>query len=46
MRGKTQGVWQGEYVGQPIRLVLTCRRGDREWVLARQLENPLFDAGT
>ncbi|WP_329308310.1 hypothetical protein [Streptomyces microflavus] len=44
MRGKTQGVWQGEYVGQPIRLVLTCRRGDREWIIARQVENPLFEA--
>ncbi|MCQ1575353.1 hypothetical protein [Streptomyces parvus] len=46
MEGKTQGMWQGEYVGKPIRLVLTCRRGDMEWTLARQLENPLFDAGT
>ncbi|NEC22615.1 hypothetical protein [Streptomyces parvus] len=46
MEGKSQGMWQGEYVGQPIRLVLTCRRGDRQWILARQLENPVFDAGT
>ncbi|WP_405479794.1 hypothetical protein [Streptomyces anulatus] len=45
MEGKTQGVWQGEYVGQPIRLVLTCRRGDREWKIARQLENPVFEVG-
>lgn len=44
MGGKSQGMWQGEYVGQPIRLVLTCRRGDQEWVLARQLENPLFSS--
>lgn len=43
MEGKTQGMWQGEYVGKPIRLVLTCRRGDQEWVITRQLENPLFN---
>ncbi|MET7788127.1 hypothetical protein ABZS93_16165 [Streptomyces sp900116325] len=43
MGGKTQGVWQGEYVGKPLRLVLTCRRGDEEWVIARQLENAPFD---
>jgi hypothetical protein len=43
MEGKSQGMWQGEYVGKPIRLVLTCRRGDDEWVIARHLENPPFD---
>ncbi|MEU6048917.1 hypothetical protein ABZ829_00575 [Streptomyces xanthochromogenes] len=42
MDGKTQGVWQGEYAGKPVRLVLTCRRGDEEWVIHRQLENPPF----
>ncbi|WP_435597027.1 hypothetical protein [Streptomyces anulatus] len=46
MEGKTHGMWQGEYVGKPIRLVLTCRRGETEWVLARQLENPVFDTAT
>ncbi|MFD3955968.1 MULTISPECIES: hypothetical protein [Streptomyces] len=45
MEGKTQGMWQGEYVGKPIRLALTCRHGAMEWVLARQLENPLFESG-
>ncbi|MCX5144642.1 hypothetical protein [Streptomyces sp. NBC_00338] len=44
MTGKTQGTWQGEYVGQPIRLRLTCRRGDEEWVITRHLENPLYQA--
>lgn len=46
MDGKTQGVWQGEYVGQSIRLVLTCRRADGEWVVAKRLENPPFDPQT
>ena len=43
MEGKSQGVWQGENAGNLIRLVLTCRRGDEEWVIARHLENPPFD---
>ncbi|WP_328931907.1 MULTISPECIES: hypothetical protein [unclassified Streptomyces] len=43
MEGKSQATWQGEYVGKPVRLILTCRRGGEEWVLARHLENPLFD---
>ncbi|WP_327335825.1 hypothetical protein OG384_04125 [Streptomyces sp. NBC_01324] len=42
MAGKTQGTWQGEYVGKPIRLVLTCHRGDKKWVVTRHIENPLF----
>ncbi|WP_329616508.1 hypothetical protein OG244_28680 [Streptomyces brevispora] len=42
MTGKTPGTWQGEYVGKPIRLVLTCRRGNEEWVVTRHVENPLF----
>jgi len=46
MGGKPQAMWQGEYVGKPIRLILTCRRGDEEWILARHLENPLFTDGT
>ncbi|MYX67339.1 hypothetical protein K388_05606 [Streptomyces sp. KhCrAH-43] len=44
MEGKTPGTWQGEYVGKPIRLKLTCRRGDEEWVITRHLENPLYEA--
>lgn len=44
MTGKTQGMWQGEYVGKPIRLVLTCRRGDKKWVITRHLKNPVFQA--
>jgi len=46
MEGKSQAMWQGEYVGKPIRLILTCRRGDEEWILARHLENPPFTDGT
>lgn len=44
MTGKTQGTWQGEYVGKPIRLKLTCRRGDEQWVITRHLDNPPFEA--
>jgi hypothetical protein len=44
MTGKTQGTWQGEYVGKSIRLKLTCHRGDEKWVITRHLENPLFEA--
>ena len=44
MEGKSQGMWQGENVSNPIRLVLTCRRGDEEWVIARHLENPPFSS--
>jgi hypothetical protein len=43
MEGKSQAVWQGENAGNPIRLVLTCRHGDDEWVIARRLENPPFN---
>lgn len=42
MDGKTQAVWQGENAGNQIRLILTCRRGDDEWVIARHLDNPPF----
>ncbi|MGW6741617.1 hypothetical protein ACWGDX_12975 [Streptomyces sp. NPDC055025] len=42
MEGKSQGTWQGENGGNSIRLVLTCRRGDQKWVIARRLENPPF----
>ncbi|MFF2475062.1 hypothetical protein [Streptomyces sp. NPDC058066] len=46
MGGKTQGTWQGEYAGKPIRLILTCRRGDDEWVISRHLENPPYTSQT
>jgi hypothetical protein len=39
MEGKTQDLWQDEYVDHPVRLVITCRVGDEEWVLARRLPN-------
>ncbi|TXS44931.1 hypothetical protein [Streptomyces sp. OR43] len=42
MTGKTQGAWQGEYVGQSVRLVLTCWRGDEKWVIVRRIANPPF----
>ncbi|WNI19188.1 hypothetical protein [Actinacidiphila sp. ITFR-21] len=40
MTGMTDGHWQQQYAGQPIRLILTCRRGDEEWVVARRIDNP------
>lgn len=46
MDGKTQGMWQGENAGNLIRLVLTCRHGNEEWVIARHLENPPFNEQT
>ncbi|MFF4791809.1 hypothetical protein ACFY2M_19070 [Streptomyces sp. NPDC001276] len=39
MTGKTMDQWQEEYLGHPVRLVITCRVGDEEWVLARPLPN-------
>lgn len=39
MEGKTIETWQDEYRGHPIRLVITCRVGGEEWVLARRLPN-------
>ncbi|MFF2852712.1 hypothetical protein ACFVT5_41425 [Streptomyces sp. NPDC058001] len=39
MTGRTMDHWQEEYLGYPVRLVLTCRVGDEEWVLARRLPN-------
>ncbi|MEU8623336.1 hypothetical protein [Streptomyces sp. NPDC048669] len=41
---RNQDRWQGEYAGKPIRLVLTCHRGDKKWVVTRHLENPVFGA--
>lgn len=42
MEGTTDEQWQERYAGHPIRLMLTCRRGDEEWVLVRELENPPY----
>ncbi|MEU0590015.1 hypothetical protein [Streptomyces ardesiacus] len=39
MTGKTMDQWQEEYLGHPVRLVITCRSGEDEWVLARSLPN-------
>jgi hypothetical protein len=44
MTGTTQEQWQREYRGHPVRLVITCRAGDDEWVLARQLPNEPYQA--
>lgn len=44
MTGKSPSMWQGEYMGKPIRLVLTCHRGDEKWVITRHLDNPVFQA--
>lgn len=40
MRGRSQEQWQSQYRGHPVRLVLTCRRGDEEWILARPVDQP------
>jgi hypothetical protein len=32
--------WQRQNADKPIRLTLTCRRGDEEWVIARRIDNP------
>jgi hypothetical protein len=40
MRGTTQENWEQKYRGHPVRLILTCRRGDEEWVLARPVDQP------
>lgn len=45
MRGKTMGQWQGEYAGHPVRLVITCRAGGEEWVLARSVPNASYSPG-
>lgn len=39
MEGKTMDDWQDEYRGHPVRLVITCRAGGEEWMLARALPN-------
>lgn len=35
MTGTTQEQWQDQYRGHSVRLVITCRVGDEEWMLAR-----------
>lgn len=40
MTGTTPEQWQEQYRGHPVRLVITCRVGDEEWVLPRHLQNP------
>ncbi|MCX4790387.1 hypothetical protein OG369_30735 [Streptomyces sp. NBC_01221] len=40
MEGMVAEGWQGRYDGIPIRLRITCRRGDQVWVLAREMDNP------
>ncbi|MGZ2359648.1 hypothetical protein LRE75_23555 [Streptomyces sp. 372A] len=40
MTGMTAEQWQGRYTHLPIRVLVTCRRGEETWVLARELENP------
>lgn len=40
MGGTTDEFWQQQYADHPIRLIFTCRRGDEEWVVARQIDNP------
>ncbi|MFE5969635.1 hypothetical protein [Streptomyces sp. NPDC056463] len=40
MEGKTYNSWQLEYEGHPLRLLLTCRRGEETWHIARTVDNP------
>ncbi|XUM00249.1 hypothetical protein ACQ86F_25395 [Streptomyces venezuelae ATCC 10712] len=40
MEGKTYDSWQQEYEGHPLRLLLTCRRGEETWQIARTVDNP------
>lgn len=40
MRATTPERWRQKYQHHPVRLVLTCRRGDEEWVLARPVDQP------
>jgi hypothetical protein len=39
MEGMTMDAWQEGYLAHPVRLVITCRSGEDEWVLARALPN-------
>ncbi|WP_328584954.1 hypothetical protein [Streptomyces sp. NBC_00370] len=40
MTGKTFERWQENYRNEPVRLILTCRRDDEEWVVTRRIPNP------
>lgn len=40
MEGMAADGWQDRYTHLPIRVRVTCRRGEETWVLARELENP------
>lgn len=40
MTGASADGWQDRYTHLPIRVRVTCRRGEETWVLARELENP------
>ncbi|MFH8867194.1 hypothetical protein [Streptomyces griseus] len=40
MEGPVADGWQDRYTHLPIRVRVTCRRGQETWVLARELENP------
>ncbi|MFJ1644698.1 hypothetical protein [Streptomyces sp. NPDC088258] len=42
MEGMDQNRWQEVYQGTLVRLVISCRRGDDEWVLARTAPNPAW----
>jgi hypothetical protein len=42
MTGKTQEAWQQENVGNPVRIVITCRRGEELWAVARRVDNPPY----
>jgi hypothetical protein len=39
MGATTPGQWQREHDG-PVRLQITCRRGDEQWVLPRETQVP------
>ena len=38
--GLTRGEWDERYRGHPVRLRVVCRRGEDEWILAREVPNP------
>ncbi|MER5694969.1 hypothetical protein ACWDBO_31670 [Streptomyces mirabilis] len=40
MTGTSQEQWQWEYRDHPVRLIITCRVGDEEWLLPRRLDLP------
>lgn len=42
MQGMTQAQWQRQRSRQKIRLVLSCRLGDEQWVITKQIDNPPY----